>query len=316
MRVLFFGSPYFAQVALEALCRRKEFEVVGLVTQPDRAVGRGQVVQSSAIKQYAVELGIPVLQPASIKRDIQGFLTQIKEFGQIDVGVVVAFGQILPKEVLNLPSAGCINIHASLLPRWRGAAPIQRAIEAGDPKTGVCLMRMEEGLDTGPIFTEEVVTINNVETAGDLTIRLAGIGAEVLARDLERIVNGAIAARPQSEQGVLYASKILNDEARINWTLSAEVLARKVRAYNPAPGCFTTLEGRRLKIFQAEAKRPMSAGDRRPGEVVLVERQALEIQTGEGVLSLGQVQLEGKKKMEIQEFLSGTALQAGQLLGS
>jgi methionyl-tRNA formyltransferase len=314
MRILFFGSPEFAEVSLRALVAETDIQVVGLVTQPDRPFGRGQELRAPPIKEFALQNKIPVFQPPSIRKDIPGFLGQISALGAIDVGVVIAFGQILPSEILALPKLGCINVHASLLPRWRGAAPIQRAIEAGDRETGVCLMQMDAGLDTGPVFVAEPIDIRPEETAGELTARLAELGAEVLVRDIFAIESSSIEAVSQSLNGVTYAKKITNDEAKVDWSLPADVLARKISAFNPAPGAFTVFQGKRLKIFRAAAKKqlgPVVA----PGTINLAEKQAIEVQTGQGVLSLVEVQLEGKKRVTVNEFVAGTQGLLGSSLG-
>lgn len=304
MRVIFFGSPDFAEVSLRALVEEAEVEVAALVTQPDRPYGRGQELRAPPIKEFAIKNNIPVFQPPSIKKDIPGFMAQIRQLGEIDVGIVIAFGQILPREVLSFPRLGCLNVHASLLPRWRGAAPIQRAIEAGDRETGICLMQMDEGLDTGPVYVAEPTSIRPDESAGELTARLAELGAEVLLRDLFAIESESMVAEPQAIEGITYAKKISNQEARLDWSLPSEVLARKVLAYNPAPGAFSSFQGKRIKIFKAAAKQQLGPVVSH-GTINLAEKQALEVQTGSGVLSILELQLEGKKRMSVNEFMAG-----------
>lgn len=315
MRVLFFGSPEFAEVSLRALVGEPGIQVVGLVTQPDRPFGRGQELRASPIKVFAQSIGIPVFQPLSIRKDTSGFIAEISKLGAFDIGVVIAFGQILPKEVLSLPRCGCVNVHGSLLPRWRGAAPIQRAIEAGDPETGVCLMQMEEGLDTGPVYSRATVGIDEEESSGQLMQRLAKLGAELLVKDIPQILSGKLVAAPQSENGITYAKKILSTEALIDWTQPANILARKIRAFNPAPGAFTMLVGKRVKVFSAAAKGQLVAPVA-PGTVTLLEKQALEVQTGDGVLSITELQLEGKKRATVNEFVAGNLIALGAVLGN
>ena len=312
MKILFFGTPAFAVAGLRALADEKQVEIVGVVTQPDRASGRGQRLTPSPVKTFALERGLNVLQPTSIRKEASQFLNQLRSLGAIDIGVVIAFGQILPAELLCLPRHGCVNVHASLLPRWRGAAPIQRAIMAGDTETGVCIMQMDTTLDTGPVFARQSLTLLPDETAGTLHDRLAEIGAPLLVRTLPQIVHGSLQAHPQPSAGVTYAQKITNDEACLRWSCPAPELERTIRGLSPAPGAFTTLKGLRLKIFGARAlPHRIGSSTPPPGTISLADGATLEVSCGSGCLALTDLQLAGKRRMSAAEFLRGGILQQG-----
>jgi methionyl-tRNA formyltransferase len=289
-------------------------KVTAVVTQPDRPAGRGGKITPPPVKELATRNGIPVLQPTSLKRELPTILEQLKELGPFDVGVVIAFGQILPREILELPRCGCINIHASLLPRWRGAAPIQRAIAAGDPETGVCLMQMDEGLDTGHVFCEHRVPIKLQDTTATLHDTLARAGADLLASKLEDIVTGALRASPQPTDGVTYATKITTEECKLDWKKGANELSLLIRAFTPYPGCFSFWRGKRLKFHYARALTSSSASE--PGTVTAASSGRLEIRCGTGALTIEELQLEGKKRMTTEEFLRGTGLTEGEVLTS
>lgn len=301
MRIVFAGTPEFAAVALRALLAAGH-AVPLVLTQPDRPAGRGMTLQPSAVKRVASEAGIEVFQPVTLKD--AGAQVRLREVAA-DVMVVAAYGLILPQAVLDLPRFGCLNIHASLLPRWRGAAPIQRAILAGDEETGVCIMQMEAGLDTGPVLLAGRTPIRDDDTAASLHDRLADLGGELIVDALGRLPLPAVA---QPETGVTYAAKLEKSEAPLDWTQSAEQLARRVRAFNPFPGATAQLDGAPLKIWQAAAV----PGQGEPGVVLAVERDALVVACGSGALRLGELQKAGGRRLGVAQFLAGTPLRPGQ----
>jgi methionyl-tRNA formyltransferase len=298
LNIVFAGTPAFAVPALESLLRSPH-RLVAVYTQPDRPAGRGRQLQPSPVKDCALRHGIPVEQPLTLRDDsarekLAGY--------QPDVMVVVAYGLILPPAVLVTPRLGCINIHASLLPRWRGAAPIQRALLAGDRQTGVAIMQMEAGLDTGPVFKDRVIDIGPSDTAGALHDQLAALGADALLEVLEGLIAGTLQPRPQSEVGVTYARKIVKEEAVIDWSKPALEIDRLVRAFNPVPGAETSWRGQQLKVWQAE---PASLdGDARPGTVVSADEDGIVVATGSGALKLARIQLAGRKATSAADFLN------------
>lgn len=314
LRVLFFGTPDFAAQCLAALIADSRYKVTAVITQPDREAGRGKIISPPPVKILALKHNIAVLQPRSVKKELSSILEALQPHAPFDIGVVVAFGQLLPLEMLNFPRAGSVNVHASLLPRWRGAAPIQRAIMAGDKETGVALMKMEAGLDTGPVYCEKRVEISSQDTAGSLMATLAKEGSELLRARLADICAARLTPARQAETGVTYATKISNDEARVDWNRPARDISSLIRALNPAPGAFTLLTGRRLKIHAAEAH----DGDYKaaPGSVVRISKQGIEVQCGRGILTLIELQLEGKKRMPADEFVNGKLLSTQDVLGS
>lgn len=314
MNILFFGTPEFAVSPLQALLALPDAQVVAVITQPDGPGGRGQRLQESPVKRVALESGILVLQPANLRRSPYFLLENLPKDVSIDISVVVAFGQILPQEVLRFPRLGSLNIHASLLPRWRGAAPIHRAIMAGDSETGVCLMQMDEGLDTGPVFTSASMPIASGDTAGELHNRLSESGAELLRAALPKIVRGELQATSQKSDGVTYAKKISPEETRIDWSASSTDVARKVHGLSPFPGAYTTFEGKRLKLFRASASREAPRAVK-PGEVLIAEGARLEVCCGSGTVELSELQLEGKKRLQAEEFLRGISIYPGVILG-
>jgi methionyl-tRNA formyltransferase len=309
LRIAFAGTPDFALPALRALaalpCR-----LVGVLTQPDRPAGRGRALQASPVKRLALELGLPLAQPATLKSEAEraAVLAWAPE-----LLVVVAYGLILPPAVLELPRLGCLNIHASLLPRWRGAAPIQRAILAGDATTGITLMRMDAGLDTGPILRQQALAIGAQMTGGELHDALAGLGAGMLAAAIEDLAAGRIEPRPQPATGVTYAAKIDKSEALIDWTQDAEAIARRVRAFNPWPVAETRLVGEQLRIWRAAALAVAAAGAA-PGTVLGLVDGRLQVATGAGVLAIEQLQGAGRRVVGAREFANARAL-AGEKLG-
>lgn len=298
MRIVFAGTPEFAVSSLRAAARHHE--VVAVYTQPDRPAGRGRGLAPSPVKLEAVARGIPVYQPESLKDEAAQ--QQLRDL-QPDLMVVVAYGLILPKAVLAIPTHGCWNVHASLLPRWRGAAPIQRAIQAGDTKTGVCLMQMEAGLDTGPVLLHQELTIAATDTGGQLHDKLAELGAQVLSDGLGLLRAGIKpVARPQPEQGVTYAHKLDKAEARLDWALDAGALARTVRAFNPWPIAEASLAGERVRIHGAVALD--LAHGQAPGTVLAANRDGIDIACGQGALRLRVLQREGGKAITAADYLN------------
>lgn len=298
MRIVFAGTPAFAVPSLRAAHARNE--VVAVYTQPDRPAGRGRGLTPSPIKLEAIQRGIPVLQPESLrKKSSQEALRELAP----DLMIVVAYGLILPQTVLDIPRFGCWNVHASLLPRWRGAAPIQRAIEAGDTETGVCLMQMEAGLDTGPVLLSQRTPIGDQETGGQLHDRLSELGARVLADGLGLLRAGMRPmAQPQPEAGATYAHKLEKHEARLDWSQPADALARKVRAFEPWPVAEATVAGERLRIHGAVALDLAHRAE--PGTLLTAGRQGLDIACGEGALRLRVVQREGGKAITAADYLN------------
>lgn len=298
MRIVFAGTPEFAVSSLRAAARHHE--VVAVYTQPDRPAGRGRGLAPSPVKLEAVARGIPVYQPESLKD--QAAQQQLRDL-QPDLMVVVAYGLILPKAVLAIPTHGCWNVHASLLPRWRGAAPIQRAIQAGDETTGVCLMQMEAGLDTGPVLLHQELPIAATDTGGQLHDRLAELGAQVLSDGLGLLRAGIKPiARPQPEQGVTYAHKLDKAEAKLDWAQDAGALARTVRAFNPWPIAEATLAGERVRIHGAVALD--LAHGQAPGTVLTAGREGIDIACGQGALRLRVLQREGGKAITAADYLN------------
>jgi methionyl-tRNA formyltransferase len=294
-RVVFMGSPDFALPPLQALAQG--YEVVGVVTQPDRASGRGRELKAPPVKLLAQELNIPVIQPEKLRQPES--MEQLRLW-KPDLIVVAAFGQILRKDVLELPTYGCINVHASLLPRWRGAAPINAAILHGDNETGITIMKMDVGLDTGPILSQRSVPLTGDDTAGSAFEKLSRLGAELLIETLPRYLSGEIQPVPQTEEGMTYAPMLKKEEGQLDFTRPAEELERRVRAFNPWPGAFMDFEGAFLKVHRAHA----AQGDVRPGQRLIYEERPA-VGAGEGLLILDEVQPAGKKPMSGKAFLAG-----------
>lgn len=316
-RIAFFGTPEFAVPSLATLIDHPRIELAVVVTQPDRPAGRGRKLQESPVKSFALQRSLPVLQPSSIRRELDGFLEALAPHAPLDLAVVVAFGQLLPLQVLQFPKQGCVNVHASLLPRWRGAAPIQRAILSGDAETGVSLMRMEEGLDTGPVYAQRSCPIEDDMDCASLHDRLAALGALTLAAQICAIIEGSLQAITQDDSAATYAAKIGPQELRIDWHKDALSISRLIRAMSPAPGAYTTCSTQRLKILRASPKSPLpAAAGLLPGQVCAVDRERLEIKCGTDVLSLDEVQVEGKRRMPIGEFLRGHSISTGCTVGA
>lgn len=315
MRVIYAGTPEFARVALEHLLAAG-FEVPLVLTQPDRPAGRGMKLQASPVKQLALERGIAVAQPRSLRLDGKypedaAAARAAIDNARADVMVVAAYGLILPAWVLQAPRLGCLNIHASLLPRWRGAAPIHRAIEAGDAETGVTIMQMDEGLDTGDMLLAEKLPIGPQDTTASLHDRLARLGGRLIVEALELAACGGLTRTVQPAEGVTYAHKIEKAEGVIDWTLPAEVIGRRVRAFNPFPGASTALRGETVKVWSADVIPGSATGV--PGQVLTVGPEGIHVATGDGVLVLTQLQRAGGKRLPVAQFLNGFALAVGDV---
>jgi methionyl-tRNA formyltransferase len=301
MRLIFAGTPEFAALALASILEAGH-QVVLVLTQPDRPAGRGMALHPSPVKLQALAAGIEVFQPLTLKDpSAQERLQAVAA----DAMVVAAYGLILPQAVLDMPRLGCVNIHASLLPRWRGAAPIQRAILAGDNETGVCIMQMEAGLDTGPVLLSATLPIDDGDTSATLHDKLAELGAHLVVEALSGI---PLLAHPQSEAGVTYAAKIEKSEAALDWRQPASELVRRVRAFNPFPGAFSVLNGSPLKLWCADATD--ARGE--PGVILAVDKSGIVVACGEGALRLTELQKAGGKRLSVKQFLAGTPV----LLGS
>ena len=306
LRIVFAGTPEFAVPALQAL-HDAGHDLVAVYTQPDRPAGRGREVASSAVKRRALVLGLPVEQPATLKSsEAQQRLAAYVP----DLLVVVAYGLILPQAVLDLPRLGCLNIHGSLLPRWRGAAPIQRAVLAGDTRTGISIMRMDAGLDTGPELLRRELVIGPRETAGELQDRLAQLGAQAIVAAVEGWATGTIHATPQPAAGVAYAAKIHKDEARVDWSQSAVQIDRQVRAFVPWPVAETRLGDARVRLWEAcpVAAEPGAATDAPPGTVVQAANGRIVVATGDGQLELLRLQFAGRKPLPARDILNSRPL--------
>lgn len=309
MRIVFAGTPAFAASALHALIGAGH-AIALVLTRPDRPAGRGLKLAAGEVKQLAEQARLPLLQPQTLK-DAQ--LQARLHAAGAQAMVVAAYGLILPRAVLELFPAGCINVHASLLPRWRGAAPIQRAILAGDRETGISIMRMEEGLDSGPVYLMRRVPIAAEDTAGTVYDKLAALGARCIVEALPAIADGTLKAVPQSEAGATYAPKIAKDEAAIDWRREADEVDRRVRAFNPFPGAYSTLHGEPLKIWRA-AVVPGSPAP--PGTILRADAQGVVVACGAGALRATELQRAGGKRLAAADFLHGLALAAGERFGA
>ncbi|HTD11596.1 MAG TPA: methionyl-tRNA formyltransferase [Steroidobacteraceae bacterium] len=314
LRVAFAGTPEFALPALAALITHHE--LIGVLTQPDRPAGRGQKLSFSPVKAAALAAQLPLAQPSSLK-DAAG-RAQLRAWNP-DVLVVVAYGLILPAEVLRLPRLGCVNIHASLLPRWRGAAPIQRAILNGDTESGVSIMQMDAGLDTGPVLLQRRCLISRDHTGGLLHDELSALGAAALLAALDGLGSGLLTPAPQPEEGASYAAKIDKAESRIDWSRAAPDIERQVRAFNPWPVAETTLSGEQLRIFAARADSPPYDAAKvsksvDPGVIVAIQGDFMRVTCGTGTLAVTEVQLPGRRRVSVRDFSHSRAL-SGLRLG-
>ncbi len=303
MKIVFAGTPVFAASALQALMDAGH-EIVLVLTQPDRPAGRGMKLTASAVKMLATAKQLPVYQPEKLRTEAQQ--APLREL-DVDVMVVAAYGLILPQAGLDLPRFGCLNIHASCLPRWRGAAPIQRAIEAGDAETGIAIMQMNAGLDTGDILSLHPLAITGEDTSASLHDKLAALGAVAIVDALANLAQLQAMACPQPQAGVSYAEKILKSEALIDWSQSATILARRVRAFNPFPGMQSHLGSETIKFWRAFAQE----GEGRPGEIIAANEDGLVIACGEGALCVTELQRAGGKRLPVKDFIVGGAILVG-----
>ena len=306
MKIIFAGTPEFSVPALEALLAAGH-EVVAVYTQPDRQAGRGRKTRAGPVKACAEKHGLAVEQPATLKNSI----ADIRNYAA-DVMVVVAYGIILPAEILVIPKHGCLNIHASLLPRWRGAAPIQRAIEAGDEETGITIMQMDEGLDTGDILALYPVVIEHTDSARSLHDKLAETGATAIVEVLGELDQYQNNATPQSPEDACYAKKITTSESIIDWAEDCAAIERRIRAFNPWPGTQTCYEGTRLRIWKAECK--TAAHHSAPGTILTADRTGINVACGTGILKIHQLQRPGGKPLPVADFLNGMTLATGTKL--
>ncbi len=314
LRVVFAGTPPFAAGHLTELLASKH-EIVAVYTQPDRPAGRGKQLTASPVKEVALEHSLPIFQPASLRTPEE--VASLKAL-KPDVMVVVAYGLLLPKTILDVPVFGCINVHASLLPRWRGAAPIHRAIEAGDSETGVTIMCMDEGLDTGAMLKVAKTKITASHTTGSLTNELEALGAKTLISALNTLPVLLKEATNQPVDGVTYAHKISKADALINWSQSSSSIIQKIRALNPAPGCFTLLGDQRIKVWEAIAISEGEVATSEPGTIISLDKEGLDVATGDGLVSIKRLQLPNKKPLPIADIINGNPeqLSAGKQFGS
>jgi methionyl-tRNA formyltransferase len=301
MRIVFAGTPDFSVPPLAALSQSSH-EVVGVLTQPDRPSGRGRNLSASAVKEFALKNSLPLEQPQTL-RTTEG--RAALEAWRPDVLVVVAYGLILPPEALAIPKHGCLNIHASLLPRWRGAAPVQRAILAGDSETGVTIMQMDAGLDTGPILLQRALPIADTDDSVSVLDKLAALGAPALLEVLSGIESGSVSARAQPSEGVTHAKKIEKSEARIDWRRSASEIDRQIRAFRPWPIAETTHRGEQVRVHRAQVLSGSTATARRPGSILGLKDDLLLVACGEAVLGIAELQRAGRRNMTAREFFNG-----------
>ena len=311
MKVIFMGTPDFAVAPLEAILKAGH-EVTAVVTQPDRQKGRGREVQYSPVKECALSYGIPVLQPLKIKEE--DAVEELRKY-PADIFVVAAFGQLLSEEILNMPRLGCINIHASLLPAYRGAAPIQWCVINGEEKTGVTIMQMAKGMDTGDILLQKEVVLDEKETGGSLFDRLMETGAELIVEVLPKIEAGELTPVVQKEELATYAGKITKDMGNIDFAKSAVTIERLIRGLNPWPSAFTHYKGKILKIWEADVvSECANAENPVPGTVIAMDKESFTLATGEGALRIRSLQPEGKKRMSCAEFMRGYEVKVGEAL--
>lgn len=312
MKIIFMGTPDYAAEALEALIKAGH-EVTAVVTQPDRAKGRSGQVQCTPVKECAVRHGIAVLQPVKIKTPEA--IEELKKY-EADVYVVAAFGQILSKEILELPQFGCVNIHASLLPKYRGAAPINQCIIDGEKETGITIMHMDAGIDTGDILAQKKVIIEDKETAETLFDKLSQAGAELIVEALPKIERGEITPIKQDESLVSYVKMMDKSKGRIDWSADAVSIERLVRGLNPWPSAYTSCQGKTVKIWRSDAVETAGECTEQPGTIVLVRKDFFDVACGAGNLRIYELQMEGKKRMDTKSFLLGNPWKEGMILGT
>ena len=310
MRIVFMGTPEFAVPSLEALLRSSD-EVVGVVTQPDRPKGRGQVLTASPVKQVALRAGVPIIQPVKMKDP--GFQDTLRSW-RADLIAVAAFGRILPPIILELPSKGCMNVHASLLPKYRGAGPIQWALINGEHETGITTMLMDEGMDTGAILLQERLTIQPDETAGGLSVRLADLGARLLVETLDRLRAGTLTPRPQDHTKATLAPMLKKEDGLIMWSMTAGEISNRVRGMTPWPGAYTYMGSERWLIGRASALDDHT-GPEEPGTIVSLTSESLVVTTGKGRLALLELQPANAKRMSVAQYLAGHRISPGVRLG-
>lgn len=308
MRIVFMGTPDFSVPTLECLIQSSH-QVIGVVTQPDKPKGRGKEIQMSPVKETALRCGIPVYQP--VRARDEAFVEEMRAL-KPDVMVVIAFGQILSKELLEVPKYGCINIHASLLPAYRGAAPIQWAVINGDRETGITTMMMDVGMDTGDMLEKTVVELDEKETGGSLFDRLSLLGGDLILSTLEKLEQGTLVRTPQDHEKATYVKKIPKSLGDIDWTMDAAAIERLIRGLNPWPSAYTRLNGKMLKIWEAQVLPDEKAGQ--CGEVLEAADGRLTVKTGDGVLKINALQLEGKKRMDTAAFLRGFPVETGSVM--
>jgi methionyl-tRNA formyltransferase len=312
LRIIFMGTAELACASLETLAAQPDFKIIAVVTQPDRPKGRDLKLAPSAVKETALRLGLPVLQPERARHE--GFIAELRQL-QPDLIVVAAYGQILPQSILDLPRFGCLNVHTSLLPKYRGAAPIQWAILNGDLETGVTIMKMDAGMDTGPILTQHATPIRTDDNSQTLHDRLATMGAELLLTTLRDLIAGKIDPQPQPAEGASHARKITREDGRIDWTKPAGELLNRIRAFTPWPGAFTFMPGtpqpHLLKIREVDA----AEGAGQPGEILKADKTGIVVACGDGALRISSLQREGGRRMSAGEFLTGHRLTPGEKLG-
>ncbi len=312
MKIIFMGTPDFSVGALEALIQAGH-EISLVVTQPDKPKGRSGAMQFPPVKECAVKYDIPVFQPERIKRPEA--VAVLKEY-EADIYVVAAFGQILSKEILELPRYGCVNIHASLLPKYRGASPIQQAVIDGEEKSGVTIMQMNEGMDTGDILYQKELELDAKETGESLFDKLAVLGAEAIVEVLPMIENGEVEPIPQDDSKATHVKMITKAQGQIDFSDSAVVIERLIRGMNSWPSAYTYLNGKQVKIWDGDVLTENESEADCPGTIVRVEKDAIYVQTGDGVLKINELQLEGKKRMNTHDFLLGYKVEAGERLGA
>lgn len=308
MRIVFMGTPEFSVPTLKALAAAG-YEITGVITQPDKPKGRGKTMQLPAVKEAAIALDIPVYQPQKVREP--QFVEILQELNP-ELIIVVAFGQILPKTILDLPAYGCVNVHASLLPKYRGAAPIQWAVIDGEKVSGVTTMQMAEGLDTGDMIMKTEIALDPKETGGSLHDKLAVAGAELCVKTVAAIQNGTAQYEVQNDAGSSYARMLDKNLGNLDWTMAAEQLECLIRGLNPWPSAYTSYNGKGLKIWAASVVDDEAGGE--AGEIVTVTKKEIRVRTGKGILQLEELQLAGKKRMSAAEFLRGCKMKAGEVL--